>query len=719
MMKNGKRLAMASLAVLLTGAMTVSSITWPFAPQADAAQTTQSDKDKLTDAIGDVSHDLMSTTDDGSLSKNETVYVMANPDGSVDHVIVSDWLKNAGKEAKLSDVSELKNIENVKGEETFSQDGNSLTWNTDGNDIYYQGTTDKSLPVSVNLTYELNGKPVNPQNLSGKSGKLTMTGTYTAQGDLPFTMITALMLPAEHFRNVELENGKLVSDAKTNIAVCLGFPGLNEALDVDKERIDFPSSFTLTADVTDFQMGPTMTIASCGLLNDMELDDFDGMDDLQDALDDLSDASRKLVDGSGELKDGIDTLQSKTGEFKDGVNTLNDGLNQLANGTGTLKDGVHAYTDGANTLTSGVRQYVDGADKVASGAKEYAAGTQELASNVKDYLAGTQKAADGVNQLNSALSGVEISDQTIQTLQNLAASADQIDAQTLSELQNGGAALSNGISAYNNALKQNLDTYVNGAVTQILSDPAYDGLNDVQKGAIQNAVAQALAGVEAQVIDGEQGGAGLKASADQMDAKLKGLSGQLSSMKSGMDSVKPLLSLLPSMKTLPGAVAQIKSGMDQLTSNNQALSDGADLLMKKGTELASGADALTGKSGELKSGADTLSGKSEELRNGVNSLQDASGKLKDGGKTLSDGTKALTDGIKELDDGALTLADGMKEFDKDGIQELKSTFDDDIQGLLDKVDDISTRTKEYKTFSGIREDMNGNVKFIIETTEIK
>ena len=94
-------------------------------------------------------------------------------------------------------------------------------------------------------------------------------------------------------------------------------------------------------------------------------------------------------------------------------------------------------------------------------------------------------------------------------------------------------------------------------------------------------------------------------------------------------------------------------------------------------------------------------------------------RLKHGGNTLSKGTNSLTDGIRTLADGAKDLNSGMKEFDETGIQKLKSTFDDDIQGLLDRVDDISQESKAYKSFSGIRDDMNGSVKFIIETAEIK
>ena len=106
------------------------------------------------------------------ISKEETVYVNANADGSEDQITVSNWLKNAGTEKNLKDESELKDIKNVKGDEEFTQSGNELTWQTDGEDIYYQGTTTKEPPVSVKFTYYLDGKEIKPDDLAGKSGKL-------------------------------------------------------------------------------------------------------------------------------------------------------------------------------------------------------------------------------------------------------------------------------------------------------------------------------------------------------------------------------------------------------------------------------------------------------------------------------------------------------------------------------------------------------------------
>ncbi|MFR7718899.1 MAG: hypothetical protein ACLU3N_09835 [Lachnospiraceae bacterium] len=88
---------------------------------------------------------VLAAEEAASVSKEETVYVNADASGNKESVTVSSWLKNAGSEKELKDSSDLQDIVNVKGDETFSQDGEGLTWNTDDEDIYYQGTTDKEL----------------------------------------------------------------------------------------------------------------------------------------------------------------------------------------------------------------------------------------------------------------------------------------------------------------------------------------------------------------------------------------------------------------------------------------------------------------------------------------------------------------------------------------------------------------------------------------------
>ena len=65
---------------------------------------------------------------DPSISKDETVYVNADPSGNQKQVTVSNWLKNAGLTDTVADESTLDGIKNIKGTETFSEAGDSLTW---------------------------------------------------------------------------------------------------------------------------------------------------------------------------------------------------------------------------------------------------------------------------------------------------------------------------------------------------------------------------------------------------------------------------------------------------------------------------------------------------------------------------------------------------------------------------------------------------------------
>src|SRR5574344_2347625 len=97
-----------------------------------------------------------------ALSKDETVYSTAKDNGTISKTIVSDHLINDEKSKTITDKSNLTDIKNVNGNELFNQNGNTLTWSAKGNDIYYQGNTSSSLPISTKVSYSLDGKEMSP-----------------------------------------------------------------------------------------------------------------------------------------------------------------------------------------------------------------------------------------------------------------------------------------------------------------------------------------------------------------------------------------------------------------------------------------------------------------------------------------------------------------------------------------------------------------------------
>ena len=82
-----------------------------------------------------------------SFSKDETVYAVMNGDGSLKSTTVSEHLYNAGGLSSVTDKSTLTDIQNTESSAEFTQNGDELVWNTDDTDVYYKGSTDKTLPM--------------------------------------------------------------------------------------------------------------------------------------------------------------------------------------------------------------------------------------------------------------------------------------------------------------------------------------------------------------------------------------------------------------------------------------------------------------------------------------------------------------------------------------------------------------------------------------------
>ena len=142
---------------------------------AATALAANNDKKEETQPVTETAE----TSDSGVNSKDETVYVLAGADGSVKKIIVSDWIKNSLNSDTIDDQSGLTDVENVKGDETYTLNGENMKiWDAQGNDIYYRGNITKDLPVNLKLNYTLDGKAISPDELAGKSGRVTIRYTY-------------------------------------------------------------------------------------------------------------------------------------------------------------------------------------------------------------------------------------------------------------------------------------------------------------------------------------------------------------------------------------------------------------------------------------------------------------------------------------------------------------------------------------------------------------
>lgn len=327
----------------------------------------------------------VSSTVAQNISKDETVYVLAGADGSVKKIIVSDWIKNQLGSATVTDKSDLNNIENVKGDESYSVNGDNMkVWDAQGNDIYYQGDIQKELPVGMSVSYTLDGKTISADELAGKSGKVTIRFDYdnrqyeTVQINgtnqriyVPFAMLTGMILDNDCFSNVQVSNGKLVNDGDRTVVAGLAFPGLQENLALSRDQLSIPDYVEVTADVKNFSLGMTVTLACNDVFSQIDDVNFTTADGATASIGKLTDAMTQLLDGSSALYDGLSTLLDKSKELATGVEELaagakaiRDGAGSVDEGTAALKAGLAELSTGLNTLSSNSEALNEGAEKV-------------------------------------------------------------------------------------------------------------------------------------------------------------------------------------------------------------------------------------------------------------------------------------------------------------------------------------------------------------------
>lgn len=736
--KIAKKIVAGSMAVMMAAGLAGTYEYHSNAMQVQAAEQKDKDTQELKETAENVLADHATDSEDTGFSKEESVYVKADASGNVKKTTVSEWLKNPEK-GTISDTSELKDIKNVKGDETFETGSNNVSWKSEGNDIYYQGTIDKELPVDVKVSYKLDGKSISPKDLKGKSGKVEIQFSYdnkskqtvNVNGEdvemyTPFTMVSAMMLSSDEYSNVSVENGKLISDGDKNIVVGVAFPGLANDLnlkDLDMD-IDIPETVTITADVKDATVGTSITMASAELMNEFGLDDIDSFDDLQDSIDDLEDATNQLVDGSKEAADG-----SK--ELADGAGTLNDGAGTLASGAGTLADGVNTLNEKSGTLVSGV-------NTLASGVGTYTAGVASIAKNSQLISDNMQSLQGGVNKLEEqiAAQATQGLGEIKTNINNAKTGVDQINSAITTSLGEGKPGVQGILSNASQALtgayvtidQNDVNVTVNSvslknseSVNKIIEDSA---LSDDEKNALKNAINSAITkdnmNIEYKVELNENGNSKLN-SAQQKIATANGLvttaNGALSQLSDSMNTISGGLSALAGENGIGqleaafaknGSVdqgfAQLGQGVSELAAGTQALADGAAELNKNSAPLMAGVTSLKDGGSQLASGV-------SQLASGANQVADGAG-------ILAGGTQTLLDGANTLADGNQTLADGMQEYKEEAIDKLTDLFNGDISGVTDRIDAMTNLAKEYKSFAGISDGVSGTTKFIIETEGI-
>lgn len=606
------------------------------------------------------------------IKKDETVYTILKKDGTVEKNIVSEWLSGDGSLDKINDQSILKDIKNVKGDEKPTINGEKVTWDTTKEDLYYQGKTDKQLPITTDIEYELNGRSVTADEIKGQSGKVKITirlknneaRNAKIAGEnrtvyVPFITATEILMPRENFKNIKTSSGKTVDDGKTSSITAVSSPGLEASLDMGGDYSDIfdkiSSTITIEADANDFKVPEIMIAATSDMSSLEDIDSDSDLGDITSMIDKLKDAGKELLNGTEQLYNGTTELATNYEKFDAGTQTLSGGIQTLTNGVGLIGRNVPMLNQGAQKLMNGIERLSAGQDKFTTGVSMYVENTGNLYNAYSDIDNGIKNAASGAEQLSSALSNAGSS--------------------------GGGLSELSGSISKNKELASGMES----AANIILGD---ENASEESKVAAKKIIELSQA---SQSISSKQ------------ESAIGGAESSISNAQSGLAQAA-------------GAAKQLSAGLSQLSAGSSQYSS-------KFAQLVDAGKTLEENSGKLDGSTDKLYEGSQQLYNGTTQLQDGTTKLVSGGEELRKGSdklatssKQILAGTKKLQGGSKQLYDGVKKANSEVTSEVSSKTGkiDDIERLVDTKDVLLDLANDYDNYAGIGEDMNGDVKFIMK-----
>lgn len=606
-----------------------------------------------------------------ALRRDETVYVIANTDGSVRQIIVSDWIQNGLAAAQVEERSELSQVEAVKGSATYTlgQD-NARVWDAQGQDLYYQGSIEKALPVDMTVTYQMDGQTVTPGQIAGKSGHVTIRFDYEnrqyemveidgTEGKIyvPFAMLTGLLLDSDRFTNVTVSNGKLFCDGSHIAVVGVAFPGLQEDLAIERDRLDIPDYVEIEADVKDFSLATAVTVASSGL--------FDQLDD--------------------------ETLEKlELGELTDGIGRMTDAMDQLMDGSSQLYDGLC-------TLLDSSQQLIDGVDRLCQGLDELTSHNSQLNGGAKQVFQSLIAAAN--SQLQT--SGLTVPELTVdnysQVLESLLQQLDGASAYAESEarkkIEAAVAAQQEQVSA---AVEQAVEQQVAAQVEQAVEQQVWQQVLSAA-GLTEEAYDAGTAAGAIPQKQQEQLQAALKA---QMASEtIKGLISQTKAAKMESDEIRALMG----QKT--------EQTMAELVEENLQSEEVQSQIRSAAEQASAGAQSIR----SLKEQLDSY----QSFYQGLLAYTAGVAQARDGAAQLQSSLPALTDGVTRLRDGSMELSDGLRQFREEGIQKLADALGGDLGQLSSRLKAIREAAQNYRSFSGDGTDMPSQVRFIYRMEAIE
>ena len=429
-----------------------------------------------------------------ALEKSEMIYSNLNYNGEVKSTDINVSLTNLDS-GDIVDYTYLENIKNINGREKFSKESNKLTWNSTGKDIFYEGKLNSELPIKVKVKYFLNNEEINPKNILGKSGDISIrieleNTAYNQAAKLytPFVSTAVLMLDSDANSKVSVSNGKVVSTGNQYIITSIAAPGIEKDISLSEfNNIDF-DTITINYTTDSFKINDIYIASSPKLLDEIDVSKLDKVANLGNSLNTLQDGMNQVSLGANKLSDGTAMLSSGMTQFSNGLKQAYDGSVKLADGVSTLNSEVEYYY-GVLELIDRLFNSQETEEDLARLDPDIVAEIQKIRKTINDNQDIINEARNVIISLDDTYHSKELdkyssSEEMINYFENMGVSSEEIIKLIVcKETYENNIKLMKYLENNNYSLLEGVKNLLNTIMEK--ANQAYTGTNELSNGAFE------------------------------------------------------------------------------------------------------------------------------------------------------------------------------------------------------------------------------------------
>ena len=636
------------------------------------------------------------------IEKEDEVLIATDASGNIIDQKASVVITGADSSTPIKDKTVLSDIQNISGEETFTQESDgTIVWKNNGKDINYIGTLDAELPLTMKVSYYINDQEVTPEELAGKTGHVKVLYSFenheevdvTVDGKkystyVPLLAVTTICLPMDGFNNVESLDGGLIVKEFGDKYFLLGVsvPGTSQSLNLSllglDQYIQFPESFGFTADVNSFEMPSSVTCVTPHVVDQLDLSFLDTSNGVENKIDELVTATEQLMDGSDQVANGSDQLSAGISQFmsafRTGMKKLSDGSIQLDNQLYDLESKKNALKGQAGELISQLDAILVQLDSIV---------LPDVNSIFTPELTTAQeKLKEDAANLIQALEAMKTQ------LEELQALADQVEA-ILAQLNELYPKV-NGIDL-DQIVKDATELAKNQAKEAAQKKFAEMGLPDTM---VDSIIDEILASIDISSVV-EEPKAVIEEAKQVLDEALKI---EIPELNVDTDPIIQILQDMEEQFTVLEAVSAKQGEIVELLNSAHAFVD----------SVKSNSPVLKQKSKELLSGLDFADSVIQSAHSYINTLKNSVSEA-------NNGSDQIVNGANELSDGAQRLADGTEQYYTDGILTAADfAREATLKAFLNRSKAHVLAADQYTNITGIDSETRGSIRFTIRTEGI-